>query len=299
MEPLPLRGRGRAGRRPRHRDRLRRVALLPRAPPSAARLVARRHGDARPAARRRARRRSLRAPPRQTIPPRRGCLGHSGRVPDGDGTHRQLHRRPDRRCGNRCLVGGEVSRRGGIPPSRGALRRRQEPAADGLPAPRAAREPHAGRRRGPVHLLVRLPALLHRPVPRLPHPPARPRHRADAEHRHGGGGRRRLVSVAAAAAGPPEEHRRMGSRRRCFRRPVTGHGAPSLPAPRLRRPARVLPDHPEQLDSGCARPLRRTPSGTGAFPGCIRTSTPPRRAHTTAIPLPNRKANPEERPAAP
>ena len=194
VEPQPLRCRRRAGRRTGNRDCLRRMAVLPPAPPPGSGLVARRHGDARPPARRGPRRRALCAPLRQAVPARGGRPGHSGRVPAGHGTHRQLHRRPDRRRGDRCLVGREVPRRGGLPPSRGALRRRQEPAADGVPAPRAAREPHAGRRRRPVRLLVRVPALLHRPVPRLPHPPACPRHRADAEHRHGGGGRPRCCT---------------------------------------------------------------------------------------------------------
>ena len=110
----------------------------------------------------------VRAPPPQAVPARGGRSGNSGRVPDGDGTHRQLHRRPDRRRGDRRLVGGEVPRRGGLPPSRGALRRRQEPAAGRVPASCTAGEPDPGRSGRPVHLLVRVPARSHRSVPRVP-----------------------------------------------------------------------------------------------------------------------------------
>ena len=266
VEPEPVRrGRG-ADRRARAGDRVRRMAVLPGAPPPGSGLVARRHGHARPAARRHARRRAVRAPPREADPPRGGRARRAGGVPVGDGANRQLHRRPDRRRRQRRPVGGAVPGRGRLPASRRALRRRQEPAAGGVPAPGAPGEPDAGRGGGAVRLLVRIPALLHRPVPRLSHPSARPRNGSDAEHRDGrarGGG---PVPLASAAAGPVDAHGRMGGRGPGRRGSAAGgRAAARRAAPRLRRSPRPLPDDPEQLDAGCAAALRRAAPRPGAL----------------------------------
>lgn len=57
------------------------------------------------------------------------------------------------------LVGGEVSRRGRLPPSGRAVRRREEPAADPAAALEQAKRTARRRRgRGALHLLVRVPA---------------------------------------------------------------------------------------------------------------------------------------------
>ena len=74
---------------------------------------------------------------------------------------------------------------------------------------RVNRTPGAAGR--PLRLLVRLPALLHRPVQGLPHPPARPRHRADPEHRHGRARRgRALYRSRLRRLGRLKGSRRMG-----------------------------------------------------------------------------------------
>ena len=54
-----------------------------------------------------------------------------------------------------------------------------------------------------VRVLVRRPAHRHRPVSRLSHAPARPRHRADAQHRHGGARPGAALSIAPEAPGTP------------------------------------------------------------------------------------------------
>ena len=106
-----------------------------------------------------------------------------------------------------------------------------------------------------------LPSLLHRPLQRLSDPPARPRHRADAQHRDGPARRCTVVPLAPAEAGPSQ--RQSGCHSIPWR--VTGRGAAGLSAHRLRVPAGVLPDDSKQLDTGLPVQVRWATPGAGVL----------------------------------
>ena len=98
-------------------------------------------------------------------------------------------------------LGRAFSRRGAAPPSGGAVRRGEEPAAGPVSPARPADQSDAGRGRGALRLLVRGAADRDRPVSGLPHAPARAGHRADPEPRDGDSGGRPPRPLAPASSG--------------------------------------------------------------------------------------------------